>query len=145
MSHRLCLLLIDDNPADLLLAQEAFAEHADQVSVSTCRDGESALAYLRDRTHSLPDVVILDINMPQMNGFEVLRAIRADPELRHLPVVMLTTSDSKKDIDQAYDLFASSYMVKRGNFAAFVEQVDQFVQFWRECRFKQDRESLSTR
>ncbi|MBZ9749669.1 response regulator [Deinococcus sp. HMF7604] len=139
MSHRLCLLLIDDNPADLLLAQEAFAEHEEWVSVSTCRDGESALKHLRDPGRTLPDVVILDINMPQMNGFEVLRAIRADTELRHLPVVMLTTSDSSQDIDQAYDLFASSYMVKRGQFAAFVEQVDQFVQFWRDCRFKQSR------
>ncbi len=137
-SRHLCVLLVDDNPADCLLAQEAFDLHADQVSVKVIQDGSSALDWLRAQAarHSLPDVVLLDVNMPGMNGFQVLSAIREEPAFRHLPVVMLTTSENPEDIERAYDLIASSYLVKRPDFSGFLEQVEHFVRFWVQVRFR---------
>lgn len=124
------MLLVDDNPADLMLAQEVFAEHADHLTVTTCSSGNEALVTLRDG--AMPDVIILDVNMPVMSGFEVLRAIKADPHLLSIPVVMLSTSSQPGDIAQAYTLHASSYLVKSNSFQNFVDQVDAFVSFWRE-------------
>lgn len=129
------VLLIDDNPADRLLAEEAFAEHAGVVTVSTCEDGPEALQRLQDDRLPLPDVVILDLNMPQMSGFDVIQAIRSVPRIRHLPVVILSTSDRPQDVARAYDLLASSYMVKSRDFPGFVQQIEHFVNFWYDCRF----------
>lgn len=131
------ILLIDDDPADRLLAEEAFSEHASRVTVTTCEDGPQALAALQGRPEDLPDVVILDLNMPVMTGFDVIREIRATPGLRHLPVVILSTSDSRADVARAYDLLASSYMVKSQSFPGFVQQIDHFVRYWHDCRFVQ--------
>ena len=99
-----------------------------------CEDGPSALAELR--AQALPDVVILDLNMPRMSGFDVIREIRASADLRHLPVVILSTSDNADDVARAYDLLASSYMVKSRDFPGFVKQIDHFVRFWHDCRFR---------
>lgn len=133
MNRPFHVLLVDDNPADLLLAQEVFEEHASELQVETCRSGPEALTTLRQR-EDLPDVVILDVNMPGMSGFEVLQAIKDDARLRAIPVVMLSTSSQPDDIERAYTLHASSYMVKSNSFQAFLEQVDAFVGFWRESR-----------
>nr|WP_237427061.1 response regulator [Deinococcus xianganensis] len=126
------VLLVDDNPADLMLAQEVFAEHGERLTISTCASGEEALRALRGGP--LPDVVILDVNMPVMSGFEVLQAIKDDPALLSIPVVMLSTSSQPGDVARAYTLHASSYMVKSNSFQKFVDQVDAFVSFWRESR-----------
>ena len=139
MPQSITVLLIDDNPADLLLAQEAFSEYSERVRVISHTGGREALAYLKDTQQALPNVIVLDVNMPGMSGFEVLGAIREDPELRHLPVVMLTTSAQEKDIDAAYDLITSSYMVKNAKFSEFVDQIDQFVKYWLGSQFKQTR------
>jgi CheY-like chemotaxis protein len=128
------VLMIDDDPADRLLAEEAFAAHDTSVRVRICEDGPSALAELR--AQALPDVVILDLNMPRMSGFDVIREIRASANLRHLPVVILSTSDNADDVARAYDLLASSYMVKSRDFPGFVKQIDHFVRFWHDCRFR---------
>lgn len=128
------VLMIDDDPADRLLAEEAFAAHDTRVRVRICEDGPSALAELR--AQALPDVVILDLNMPRMSGFDVIREIRASADLRHLPVVILSTSDNADDVARAYDLLASSYMVKSRDFPGFVKQIDHFVRFWHDCRFR---------
>ncbi|WP_342747124.1 response regulator [Deinococcus planocerae] len=82
----------------------------------------------------LPDVVRLDVNMPAMNGFEVLGAMKADPQLALIPVVMLTTSNSQDNIRQAYTLHASWYLLKSVNFAQFLEQGESFVEFWTSRR-----------
>lgn len=129
------VLLIDDDPADRLLAEEAFAAQDSPVHVAICEDGPSALAHLR--AHPLPHVVILDLNMPRMSGFDVIREIRAAERTRHLPVVILSTSDDAQDVARAYDLLASSYMVKSRDFPGFVQQLDHFVRFWHDCRFRQ--------
>lgn len=134
MSRPLHILLIDDNPADLLLAEEAFEALGGRVRVTTCESGRAALDTMRHPDAVLPDVVLLDVNMPVMTGFEVLRAMKADPQLRFIPVVMLTTSGSRDDINEAYTLHASSYVVKAVNFGEFITQLESFVEFWTQSR-----------
>ena len=124
------VLLVDDNPADLMLAKEVFADHGEHLTVTTCASGDEALALLR--SGETPDVMILDVNMPVMSGFEVLQVIKADPALMSIPVVMLSTSSQPGDVARAYTLHASSYLVKSTSFQNFVDQVDAFVTFWRE-------------
>jgi len=135
---RLRLLLVDDNPADCALAEEAFAALDAQVTVTVLQDGQVALDWLRAQAAAgdLPDVVILDVNMPGLSGLDVLQEIRADATFRHLPVVMLSTSERPEDVDRAFDLIASSYLIKQASFAAFVAQIRQFVEYWRASRFK---------
>ena len=101
MTRPFQVLLVDDNPADLLLAQEVFHEHGDALNVTTCSSGKEALEYLR-APGTRPDVVILDVNMPVMSGFEVLEAIKDDPALVWIPVVMLSTSSHPGDVARAY-------------------------------------------
>ena len=134
MPQVITVLLIDDNPADLTLAQEAFEDHSDHVTLITCNDGARAIGLLKDSSRALPDVIVLDVNMPVMSGFEVLEAIKDDPALVWIPVVMLSTSSHPGDVARAYTLHASSYMVKSDSFQAFMDQVDAFVAFWRESR-----------
>lgn len=133
MTRPFQVLLVDDNPADLLLAQEVFSEYDGALSVTTCSSGQEALDRLQ-APGTRPDVVILDVNMPVMSGFEVLQAIKDDPALVCIPVVMLSTSSHPGDVARAYTLHASSYMVKSSSFQAFMDQVDAFVTFWRESR-----------
>ncbi|GGK33364.1 response regulator [Deinococcus malanensis] len=126
-------LLIDDNVADQLLAEEAFQQLCPECTLTCVTHGQTALEMLRAKVID-PDVILLDINMPGMNGFEVLQALKADPELAWLPVVMLSTSSAKADIREAYILHASSYLVKAGNFEHFLQQIDTFLGFWQKCR-----------
>jgi CheY-like chemotaxis protein len=144
-TRRLCLLLIDDNPADCMLAEEAFELYSEQVSIKVIQDGQSALDWLHEQAakQSLPDVVLLDVNMPGMNGFEVLSALRNEAIFRHLPVVMLTTSTRQEDVDQAYELIASSYLVKQPDFRGFLDQIDSLVRFWSQARFRQQPKPMN--
>jgi len=100
----------------------------------TAESGTDPLAKMRQTGARLPDVVLLDINMPGMTGFEVLRAMKADPKLHLIPVVMLTTSGNEQDIRRAYTLHASSYLIKSVDFTHFVEQIESFVRFWLTAR-----------
>lgn len=127
---KLRVTLVDDNVMDRLLATEAFEEACPACTLETYDSGRAALGHLR-RTEALPDVILLDLNMPGMNGFDVLSAMKADARLQMIPVVILTTSGNLDDIAQAYTLHASSYVVKAPSFAAFVAQVDAFIGYWR--------------
>ena len=132
------VLLVDDNPEDIFLAREVFQEHEGEVDLITCQSAPDALDYLRrhaDAAH-LPDVAMLDINMPGMSGFVLLRAIKEDAALSHIPVVMLTTSGHPKDVQEAYTLHASSYLMKSENFQAFMAQIDAFVTYWQRNRLR---------
>lgn len=126
-------LLIDDSSQDQLLAQEAFKELCPDCSLTSVHSGAQALDLLRNRVLQ-PDVVLLDVNMPGMNGFEVLQQIKVDPQLATLPVVMLSTSEADKDVTAAYSLHASSYLVKSQNFPDFLEQIDAFLKYWLNAR-----------
>lgn len=130
MGSPLCLLVIDDSSADLELTQLVFEQLRVPVQVSTYESGEDALLALRAPHAALPDVILLDLNMPRMPGLEVLRTLKADPALRHLPVVMLSTSRHPTDVAQAYALQASGYLQKQVSFPDFEQQALAFATYW---------------
>ncbi|GAA5533749.1 response regulator rcp1 [Deinococcus aluminii] len=134
VTRPLRLLLVDDSLMDRHLAEEVFAEYAQLCTVTTVASGQAALDAMLGAQSELPDVVLLDINMPGLSGFEVLRAMKEHPQLVRIPVVMLTTSSHDQDITQAYTLHASSYLIKRMNFQDFVAQVEGFLEFWTKVR-----------
>lgn len=125
---------MEDQLADCVLVEEAFGRIAHAVKLHLCQSGLEALAWLRGHAADRPDVVVLDLNMPVMNGLEVLRAIREDPQLRGQPVVMLSTSESPADIQQAYDLLVGAYWVKGLQFDDLVRQIEALVRFCRHAR-----------
>jgi CheY-like chemotaxis protein len=117
------ILLVDDDPADVQLTREALEEGRVPSSVTAVADGVEALAYLRGQgkyaTALLPDLILLDLKMPRKSGLELLAEIKADETLRHIPVIVLTTSDAPVDILKAYDLQASCYITKPADLAEF--------------------------
>ena len=124
------ILLVDDNPNDLELALIAFekAERSPQVTVA--RSGQEAVRLLSDCEGNLPDVVLLDLNMPQMGGLAVLDAIRAQPALSGVPVVILSTSREESDIRECYQHGASAYVVKPVEFEQFLLTLTATSDFW---------------
>ena len=125
------ILLVEDNPDDAELTRIAFAEAGVDYRLHVVGDGVQALAYLRGcSTSELPSLVLLDLNLPKLNGREVLEAIRADTATRSLPVVVLTTSAEPFDVDTVYELGANSYIQKPVEFERFVEVVRQIGLYW---------------
>lgn len=124
------LLLIEDNPGDVRLAYETFC----QAKINVVSDGEEALVYLRriaiyDRT-KLPDLIMLDLNLPKTAGHEVLAQIKSDPTLRRIPVIVLSSSETEEDILKAYDLHANCYITKPHDLDEFVRIVSLIEEFW---------------
>jgi CheY-like chemotaxis protein len=130
------ILLVEDQARDTELTLAALEEHHIANEVVVVRDGVEALDYLyrrgkfAGRTPELPVVVLLDIKMPRLNGLEVLRTIKADPLLKRLPVVMLTSSREEPDLVQAYELGVNAYVVKPVDFRQFSDAVRQVGIFW---------------
>ena len=128
------ILLVEDSEDDIVLEQEALAEAKLVNVMSVVRDGEEAMAFLRrqGKYHSaqMPGLILLDINMPKKNGFEVLNDLKADPALMHIPVVMLTTSDNEADIVKSYAKGACSYITKPMDFDKFRDVMKQFALYW---------------
>ena len=130
------LLVVEDSESDVELLREALSDSEPDVAMDVVRHGEDALAFLRcegtfaDAAH--PDLVVLDLNLPRMGGFEVLKALRedVDPRLRRLPVVVFTTSSTHSDVETAYDLHASSFVTKPTAFEHYLETVRAFREFW---------------
>lgn len=128
------ILLIEDNPGDVLLTREAFAEVDIVNNLSVCEDGEDAIRYLhRDGEYAdrpTPDLVVLDLNLPKRDGREVLAELKSNEELKRIPVVVLTTSNSPEDIAAAYDLHANCYITKPVQLDDFTEVVKSLKSFW---------------
>jgi CheY-like chemotaxis protein len=130
------ILLAEDNAEDVELTLEALASHNLANAVVVVRDGAEALEYLyyegdyRLRERGEPAVVLLDIKMPKVDGLEVLRRIKADPKLRTIPVVILTSSREERDLVQGYELGVNAYVVKPVDFGEFVEAVKSLGVFW---------------
>ncbi|MFB9991564.1 response regulator [Deinococcus oregonensis] len=131
MSRFLHIVVVDDNMTDLMLVEEVFATFNDQVTIKTYQSGQAALDAMRTPKAVLPDVLLLDINMPNMSGFDVLKVMKANERLKLIPVVTLTASVLPEDLVQAYSLYASSYLVKSVGFASFLQQVKGFLAFWK--------------
>jgi two-component system response regulator len=135
--HTKVILLIEDNQDDEELALLAFRKSNIANKVVVARDGVEALDYLfgtgahagRD-VPALPQVVLLDLKLPKIDGLEVLKRLRADPRTRRLPVVVLTSSREEQDLIESYDLGANSYVRKPVDFAQFAEAVRQLQMYW---------------
>ena len=128
------ILLVEDNLADIRLIQEAFKGTAAQVEVVVVRDGIAAMSYLRQEGEylnaTLPDLVLLDLNLPKKDGREVLAEIKADPQLKRIPVVILTTSLNEEDVFNSYDLHVNCYIVKSRNLTQLFKTVRGIEEFW---------------
>lgn len=128
------VLLVEDDPGDVMMTQEAFADYKIANKLSVVTNGEDAIAYMRKQGRfagvPTPDLVLLDLNLPRRNGREVLRDIKEDPDLRRVPVVVLTTSASEEDVLAAYDLHANAYVRKPVDFEQFVAAVRAIDDFF---------------
>jgi len=128
------VLLVEDNPGDVRLTQEALREGSIMTNLSVVPDGVEALSYLRQAApygeRVRPDLVLLDLNLPRKNGNEVLQEIKADNNLRRIPVVILTTSKAEQDVFKSYDLHANCYIHKPVDFEQFTRVVRSIEDFW---------------
>jgi two-component system, chemotaxis family, response regulator Rcp1 len=130
----LSVLLVEDDPGDVLIAREALAAGRLSTDLHVVTDGVDALSYLR-RTDEFseairPDLILLDLNLPRKSGHEVLAEVKQDPDLRRIPVVVLTTSQAPEDIAKSYDLHASAHVSKPADFDEFTEVVRQIDDFF---------------
>jgi CheY-like chemotaxis protein len=128
------VLLVEDDPGDVLMTREAFEEHKVRNNLSVVNDGAEAVAFLRRegeyRDTPRPDLILLDLNLPRRDGREVLAEIKNDPELRQIPVVVLTTSAADEDIVRSYQLHANAYVTKPVDFDRFIDVVRQIDDFF---------------
>ena len=133
------ILLVEDDQNDVLLLQRAFQKAGIKNALKVVRDGEQAISYLSGRDiyanrerFPLPFLVLLDLRMPGMDGFEVLQWARAEPDLKRLLIVVLTSSNLQVDVDRAYELGANSYLVKPVEFDEMVALIQRFKIYWSE-------------
>jgi CheY-like chemotaxis protein len=130
------VLLVEDDPGDVLMTREAFEDNKVANRLQVVSDGVSALAFLRkEGEHAdapTPDLVLLDLNLPRMDGREVLEAMKGDDALRSIPVVVLTTSEAEEDVVRSYSLHANAYVTKPVDFDRFIEVVRQIDEFFVE-------------
>lgn len=128
------ILLVEDNPGDVRLTLEAFKDCKVSSNFNTVEDGEAAMAFLRREEKYTnaprPDLVLLDLNLPKKDGREVLKEIKADKSLKHIPVVILTTSQAEEDIIKAYGLNANCYICKPIDLDNFIKIISSIEEFW---------------
>lgn len=131
------ILLVEDNPADARLVREALAECKLPPRLQWVADGEKALEVLRlglaAANEARTDLVLLDLNLPGLHGLEVLKEIKNDPALLHIPVVVLTSSEARQDVLAAYGAHVNSYVVKPNNFDEFLALVDTIHGYWADA------------
>ncbi|MCA9837542.1 MAG: response regulator [Trueperaceae bacterium] len=128
------ILLIEDNLGDIRLAEEALSESKLRLQLSVVRDGQAALNYLNQTGDfedvPRPDLILLDLNLPKYSGKEVLAYIKSRAELKHIPVVVLTSSQAEEDIVESYRLYANCYISKPLDFDQFIKVVKSIESFW---------------
>ncbi len=132
--QRIDILLVEDDPGDVELTKEGLQTAKMLVNLHVVEDGEKALRFLKKEAPYSeavrPDLILLDLNMPRKNGQETLQEIKADPSLRSIPVIVLTTSEAESDIARCYDLGANCYITKPISFEAFAKVVAMIEEFW---------------
>jgi chemotaxis family two-component system response regulator Rcp1 len=124
------ILLVDDSPADVRLTIEALKEAKLHNHIHVAEDGETALAFLRQPGQRRPDLILLDLNLPGLDGREVLAEIKGDPALAIIPVVVLTTSRAEEDVVRTYSLHANCFITKPVDLDQFVKVVQSIEEFW---------------
>jgi len=150
MAEEMIILLVEDNDADAELTRRAFKRANITHRLVRARNGLEALDFLfargqyADRDwHDLPAVTLLDVNLPKINGLDVLKAIRADERTRHLPVVILTTSNEDRDRMQAYDFYVNSYVLKPVDYDEFVTETAHVTHYWTTINKPPPRENTA--
>lgn len=128
------ILLVEDSPTDQLMTRAALQRSRVPNELHVVNDGVEAMEFLRQQGNFAnaprPDLVLLDLNMPRMNGREVLNAVKSDPALKTIPVIVLTTSDAQEDVMISYGSYANSYLVKPVGFEAFDSLIQGLASFW---------------
>ena len=128
------VLLVEDDPGDVMMTREAFQDYKLQNQLHVVSDGAEAMAFLRQdgeyAGRPRPDLVLLDLNLPRMDGRQVLEAIKSDAELASIPVVVLTTSENEDDVLRSYSLHANAYVTKPVDFQRFIEVIRQIDDFF---------------
>jgi two-component system, chemotaxis family, response regulator Rcp1 len=128
------VLLVEDSPGDVRLTREAFREANESVQLHVATDGVEAMAFLTQAgaqaASPRPDIILLDLNLPKMDGREVLSHIKADDNLKTIPTIILTTSDAEADIVRSYELQANCYLTKPGQLEGFENLVKSINDFW---------------
>jgi CheY-like chemotaxis protein len=128
------ILLVEDDPGDVMMTREAFQDYKVQNQLHVVSDGAEAMAFLRQEGdyagRPRPDLVLLDLNLPRMDGRQVLESIKSDPELASIPVVVLTTSENEDDVLRSYSLHANAYVTKPVDFQRFIEVIRQIDDFF---------------
>lgn len=138
VAHTRCgeILLVEDSAKDARLIREVLSEQGHRHHLQVARDGEEALHRLRGEApyadSPRPDLVLLDINLPSLSGIKVLSCIKCDPALRHLPVLMLSTSRAERDVADAYARHANGYLVKPSSYDEFAALIGLTLEFWLE-------------
>ena len=130
------ILMVDDNPADVDLTREVLSRGRRRFRLESVSDGDEALAFLRRQgkysAAALPDLMLLDLNLPRCDGRRLLSQVKADPELARIPVVIFTTSQARSDVLLSYELGANGYLHKPGTLPEFVASVSCLAEFWLE-------------
>uniref|UniRef100_UPI00404B07F5 response regulator n=1 Tax=Flavobacterium sp. TaxID=239 RepID=UPI00404B07F5 len=126
------ILLVEDNEGDIILTQEAFEECDFKTSIQVARNGKEAITYLFDSCTNtqLPDLILLDINLPLLNGHEVLKRIKENDKTKHIPVLILTTSSASTDINLTYANHANSFISKPSEIDDFFQSINTLGKFW---------------
>jgi len=124
------IMLVDDDDVDAIITQRAVNELKITNQLIRKVDGEDALAYLRDGNNPKPCVILLDLNMPRMNGFEFLKIAKADADLKRIPVIILSTSDVDQNIVDSFELGVAGYIVKPVDYMQFVEAMRTLNMYW---------------
>ncbi|MFX1589124.1 MAG: response regulator [Promethearchaeota archaeon] len=128
------ILLIEDNAADIRLTKEVLQDNKIVRTLDVVRNGVEAIDFLKKRgkfsTTSKPNLILLDLNLPKRNGFEVLEIVKQDKELRRIPIVILTVSDAKEDLIKAYNLHANCYVIKPLEMKEFHKIINSIVNYW---------------
>lgn len=126
------ILLVEDNEGDIVLTTEAFEECDFKTDIQVARNGKEAITFLFEQQDEsqLPDLILLDINLPLLNGHEVLKKIKENEKTKHIPVVMLTTSSAVSDINLTYDNYANCFITKPADINDFFETINNLSNYW---------------
>jgi CheY-like chemotaxis protein len=134
LRHSFCILLVEDNEADVRLIEEGLSESTLSYTLRVAQDGESAMKFLRRQgeyaSMPLPDIILLDLNLPMRSGIEVLQEIKMDPELKRIPVLVLTSSKSAADVSACYTGGANSFMKKPGGLSEVYDLINTIQHYW---------------
>lgn len=137
--HKLHILLVEDDPIHARIMSRVLCSSGINAALTHLNDGESAVRYITEpkarsdadgRHGALPDLLLLDLQLPRIDGFDVLHAIRSDERTRHLPVVVISTSDRQEDVMRSYGLGANAYLCKSPDFDVFADRLSTMCRFW---------------